>query len=222
MVLLRNFCLALVSALCPVSSALAQNWSFDARSIALGNVSGGDNLASRMVDEQRQYAASSFRSGLFQVLREWIASSPNPMSSIWSGPSNTRRRRCTSSSGETRSRSPGRNLFTDIRECDAQPRPQRLSRLQAGESAGRGRAGEPVVGRDDPRQRREGRPFQGIFVGAGPYLVMRAAPRSIRASSTSSTARIRCAFRTRLSARQRPAGPVRDGDHRRIPRALCC
>jgi hypothetical protein len=57
--------LALIFCLSWAGSALAQNWSFDARSIALGSVSGKDNLASRMVEEQREYRSIVIPLGLF-------------------------------------------------------------------------------------------------------------------------------------------------------------
>src|SRR5688572_22342191 len=67
-VLLRRLCLAVVLCLIPAASAFAQNWSFDARSIALGSVGGGDNLASRMVEEQRSYKTIVIPLGVLQVL----------------------------------------------------------------------------------------------------------------------------------------------------------
>ena len=60
--------LTLIFCLSCAGSALAQNWSFDARSIALGAVSGKDNLASRMVDEQRQYKTIVLPLGLAPVV----------------------------------------------------------------------------------------------------------------------------------------------------------
>ena len=73
---LRRFCLAFVFCLASVSSALAQSWSFDARSIALGSVSGKDNLASRMIEEQRPYRSIVIPLGLFQVLNDFDVFKP--------------------------------------------------------------------------------------------------------------------------------------------------
>ena len=39
------------------SPASAQNWSFDARKVGLGSPTGGENLASRMIDDEREYRA---------------------------------------------------------------------------------------------------------------------------------------------------------------------
>ena len=50
------------------SSATAQNWSFDARRIALGGVGDARNPALDLVDEQRGYSTIVLPFGLFQVL----------------------------------------------------------------------------------------------------------------------------------------------------------
>jgi hypothetical protein len=48
--------------------ALAQNWSFDARRIAIGGVGSTSNVALEIVDEQRPYKAIVLPFGLFQIL----------------------------------------------------------------------------------------------------------------------------------------------------------
>src|SRR3954471_10376059 len=48
--------------------AFAQNWSFDARNVAMGGVGSTSNVAVDMVDEQRSYRAIVLPFGLFQVL----------------------------------------------------------------------------------------------------------------------------------------------------------
>ncbi|MBI4264687.1 MAG: hypothetical protein HY657_09945 [Acidobacteria bacterium] len=62
----------IVACLCVVgwtTAASAQNWSFDARKIALGNAAGGDHPASRLIDEDPEYRAIVLPFGLIQVLR---------------------------------------------------------------------------------------------------------------------------------------------------------
>ena len=205
--LLRRFCLAFVFCLASVSSALAQNWSFDARSIALGSVSGKDNLASRMVDEQRHYKSIVIPLGLFQVLRDFDRFKPE------SDEFDLVRAIEYSASplhyqfGRDQESASGTESVHRHPERDRQPRPERLSRLQAGETARGRRSGQPVVGRDDPRQRRaRAVRSRASIVGAGPYLSMRERwPRSIRESSTSLTATTALRFHEHeLSARQRP------------------
>jgi hypothetical protein len=51
--------------------ASAQNWSFDARNIGLGGVGSTSNVAVDMVDEQRPYRAIVLPFGLLQVLPNW-------------------------------------------------------------------------------------------------------------------------------------------------------
>jgi hypothetical protein len=48
--------------------ALAQNWSFDARNVALGGIGSTSNIAFDMVDEQRPYRPVVLPFGLFQIL----------------------------------------------------------------------------------------------------------------------------------------------------------
>ena len=50
------------------SPVLAQNWSFDARTVGLGGVGSTSNVAVDMVDEQRPYRAIVLPFGLMQVL----------------------------------------------------------------------------------------------------------------------------------------------------------
>jgi hypothetical protein len=60
--------LACLQALCFVSSAAAQNWSFDARNVGLGGVGSTSNVAVDMIDEQRPYRALVLPFGLAQIL----------------------------------------------------------------------------------------------------------------------------------------------------------
>ena len=50
--------------------ASAQNWSFDARKIALGSAGGDQNLATQMIEEARNYRAIVLPFGLFQVIHD--------------------------------------------------------------------------------------------------------------------------------------------------------
>ena len=52
------------------STAAAQNWSFDARRIALGGIGNTGNIASRLVDEERGYGSIVLPFGLFQVFED--------------------------------------------------------------------------------------------------------------------------------------------------------
>ena len=171
---LRSLFLALVYSLLPVSSALAQNWSFDARSIAMGNVSGGENLASQMVDEHRRYRSVVIPLGLFQVLRDFDRFKPESdefdlVRSIEyaASPLHLQFGRDQESVTE-------RNLFTDIRQATlsldlSDYRGYKLANQPVAEGLASPSWGATIRVRGD----RDG-PFQGIYVGAGPYLSMRA------------------------------------------------
>jgi len=57
--------------------ASAQNWSFDARKVALGSPGGGENLASRMITEENDYRSIVLPFGLFQVFRDFDRLNPS-------------------------------------------------------------------------------------------------------------------------------------------------
>src|SRR6186713_1839174 len=52
------------------SSASAQNYTFDARRVALGGVGGTPNLASKLVERQRRYRSILIPVGLVKVLSD--------------------------------------------------------------------------------------------------------------------------------------------------------
>ncbi len=56
--------------------AFAQNWSFDARRIALGGAGTNENIASRAIQEERDYRSIVLPFGLFQVLPHWNVFNP--------------------------------------------------------------------------------------------------------------------------------------------------
>ena len=59
------------------SSASAQNYSFDARRVALGGVGGTPNLASKLVERQRRYRSILIPVGLVKVLSDVRVFFPN-------------------------------------------------------------------------------------------------------------------------------------------------
>ena len=66
----------IISTFC-VNAASAQNWSFDARKVGLGSPSGGENLASRMIDDEREYRTIVLPFGLLQVFRDFDRLNPS-------------------------------------------------------------------------------------------------------------------------------------------------
>jgi hypothetical protein len=172
-VLLRRLCLAFVLCLIPAASAFAQNWSFDARSIALGSVGGGDNLASRMVEEQRSYKTIVIPLGLLQVLSNTDRFNPESDEfdlvraiELAASPLHFQFDRGEDSIS-------GRDLFPDIRNATlsrdlSDYRGYKLSNQPVFEGLA-----SPSWGATIRVKGEKGGPFQGFYVGAGPYLSMR-------------------------------------------------
>ena len=173
--LLRRFCLAFVCCLVSASSALAQSWSFDARSIALGAVSGKDNLASRMIEEQRPYRSIVIPLGLLQLLNDFDVFKPESDEFDFvraieyaASPLHYQFNRHEESAS-------GRELFTDIRRATlsrdlSDYRGYDLSDQPVAEGLASPTWGATFRVRGDRDM-----PFQGFYVGAGPYLSMRTA-----------------------------------------------
>src|ERR1044071_427807 len=59
------------------TQALAQNWSFDARKVALGSPGTGENLASKMIEEESEYRSIVLPFGLIQVFRDFDRLNPS-------------------------------------------------------------------------------------------------------------------------------------------------
>lgn len=171
--MLLRVSLALVFCLSCAGSAFAQNWSFDARSIAMGAVSGKDNLASRMVDEQRHYRSIVIPLGLFQVLRDFDRFKPESdefdlvrVIEYAASPLHYQ-------IGRDQESASGRELFTDIRNATVSRdltdyRGYKLSNQPVAEGLASPTWGGTIRFSGD----KEG-PFQGVYIGAGPYLSMR-------------------------------------------------
>ena len=172
---LFRFGLVLAFCLMSVSSALAQNWSFDARSVALGAVSGKDNLASRMVEEHRRYRTIVIPLGLFQVLRDMDRFKPESEEFDFVRAIEYAASPLHYQFGRDQESESGRELFTDIRSATlsrdlSDYRGYKLSNQPVAEGLASPSWGATIRVTGD-----RGGPFQGVYVGAGPYLSMRAA-----------------------------------------------
>jgi hypothetical protein len=153
--------------------ALAQNWSFDARQVALGGVGSERNIASRMIEEERDYRAVVLPLGLIQVLRNRDVFDPNSdrfdlVRSIEYAASPLHYQTGRDGAGT------GSQFVTDLRNA-------RLSTdlndyrgfVPANQPVAQGLAA-PSYGLTIPVARGD-RSVQGVYVGAGPYLSMRGA-----------------------------------------------
>ena len=73
----RTSLILLFASLVFVNTTSAQNWSFDARKIGLGSPTGGENVASRMIEDEREYRAIVLPFGLIQVFRDFDRLNPS-------------------------------------------------------------------------------------------------------------------------------------------------
>lgn len=163
--------------ICCAAPAFAQNWSFDARKIALGNAGGAEHPASRMIDEERPYRAIVLPFGLIQVLRDRNVFDPGSDEfdivravEYAAAPLHYVIGRDSSTKSES-----GRRLSVDIRNAT-------LSRdlntyrgfVPAQQPTAEGLI-HTTFGVTIPVVRGDRGAFQGIYVGAGPYFSMRTA-----------------------------------------------
>jgi hypothetical protein len=154
--------------------ASAQNWSFDARKIGLGSPGGDENLATQMIDEARNYGSVVLPFGLFQVMRDFDKLKPaNDQFDLIrtmeyaASPIHYTFGRDTTDSGS--------RFVEDIRNA-ALHRDLNYYRgfVPANQPPAEGLAA-PNWGRTIKIARGPGGAFQGVYVGAGPYLSMRSA-----------------------------------------------
>jgi hypothetical protein len=151
-------------------SADAQNWSFDARMIALGGAAGNGNLAYDMIDHQRPYTVIPLPFGLVQVLKDFDIYNPDspkfdpiraveyaasPIHYIIGRDSNT---------------APQMLFVSDLRNATFS---RDLSRYQgfvpASDLLAEGLA-KPLWGGTIKFDRSRNGSYQGLYLGAGPYL----------------------------------------------------
>ena len=162
--------LIVCSGLCG-STAQAQNWSFDARLIALGGLGSTENIAAPEIVNERPYRSIVIPLGLLQVLRDLDVFKPDsdsfdPVRAIAyaASPIHFVVGRETGDSGN--------RFVTDIFNAEISNDLNRYSGFKIdsdvlAEGLSSGGWGKTFV------VRRSGNGFQGIYVGAGPYFSMR-------------------------------------------------
>jgi len=72
-----SMCVVALASLTLPPPAAGQNWSFDARMIALGGAAGSGNLAYDMIDRQRPYTVIPLPFGLLQILKDFDVYNPD-------------------------------------------------------------------------------------------------------------------------------------------------
>jgi hypothetical protein len=150
--------------------AFAQNWSFDARTDALGGAGGGDNLATKMIEDQRNYTAIVLPIGILQGLSDTDIYDPNstkfdPIRAMEyaASPFNYVIGRSSSNSGEA--------LFVnDVRNATLSRDLTRYKGFVPANSILAEGLATPDFGFTIKVHKGDGGSFQGIYIGAGPYL----------------------------------------------------
>lgn len=164
--------IAVCTSFLQASSALAQNWSFDARAVGLGGVGETGNVAVNMVDEQRPYRAIVLPFGLVQILPNMTTMNPTENDfdlvrtiEYAASPIHYVFGRDSSDTGQ--------QFVTDIRngELSRDLNAYRGVSLPGSVSA-EGLASPTWGGTFKLRQQPDGS-FHGIYVGAGPYFSMK-------------------------------------------------
>src|SRR5215470_9516096 len=74
---IRAGALSVLAVLTTAAGASAQDWSFDARDIAMGGVGTTGNLATKMIAEQRDYTSIVLPFGLIQVFKDMNIYNPD-------------------------------------------------------------------------------------------------------------------------------------------------
>jgi hypothetical protein len=168
---------SVLAVLMTAATAMAQDWSFDARNIAMGGVGATGNLSTKMIDEQRNYTSIVLPFGLIQVFKDVSIYNPDsrnfdPVRAIEyaASPVHYGLGRDQTNTGEA--------LFvSDLRNATLS---RDLTRyrgfLPANDLLAEGLVAPNFGGTIKLVKGARGS-FQGVYVGAGPYL-------SVRSSST--------------------------------------
>jgi hypothetical protein len=168
--------IAVAAVLVFAHAASAQNFSFDARRIGMGSPGGGQNLGSKMIQEENKYIAIPLPFGLIQVFQSLDVLNPSNDKfnlvraiELMSSPIHYTFGRSSDTAG-------GRDFVVDVRNGD-------LSRdlndykgvIPVNQPASEGLYAD-TWGYTIKLRRGAGGAFQGIFVGGGPYVAVRTEP----------------------------------------------
>lgn len=179
--LARRFLLSLFVCALSAGQASAQNWSFDARRVALGSPGGAENLAARMIEEESEYSSIVLPFGLIQVFRDFDKLNPSKDDfdmirtvEYAASPLHYTFGRNATKPGEIDPRTGLNNFVVDIRNAQLS---RDLNRYRGTAPANQPRAeglASPNWGYTFKVKSGPGGSFQGIYVGAGPYVSMQA------------------------------------------------
>ena len=159
----------LVASLLVSTPAAAQNWSFDARTIGLGGVGDINNVAANMVDEQRPYKTIVLPFGLIQVLHDFGKFNPTDDDfdlvraiEYAASPIHYVVGRDSTDTGSL--------FITDLRNATLNRDLNTYNGFVPADNISAEGLASPSWGKTFKFHRDAGGSFQGIYVGAGPYL----------------------------------------------------
>ena len=177
--LARRFLLSLFVCGLSAGQASAQNWSFDARKVALGSPGSGENLATKMIEEESEYRSIVLPFGLFQVFSDFDKLNPSKDNfdlirtmEYAAAPLHYTFGRNSTSTGQVDPQSGLNNFVVDIRNAQLS---RDLNRYRGSAPANQPRAeglAAPNFGGTIKVKKGSGGAFQGVYVGAGPYMSM--------------------------------------------------
>ena len=165
---MRAAFIAILLLMWSASPAFAQNYSFDARRIALGGVGGTPNLASKLVERQRRYRSILIPLGLVKVLSDIHVFYPNREDFDFSRAVEFSYSPLHFVFGRSEDIT-ARTLFRDIVDAQIQPDLNAYRGFEIEPSI----TAEGLISENWGKTfmvRKDDRSFQGIYVGAGPYL----------------------------------------------------
>jgi hypothetical protein len=178
-VLARRLLLSLFVCALSAGQASAQNWSFDARKVGMGSTGGGENLAQRMIEDADDYRSIVIPFGLFQVFGDFDRLDPSKddfdiirTMEYAAAPLHYTFGRRSARPGEVDPHRGLNNFVTDIRSGELS---RDLNRYRGAAPSNQPRAeglASPSWGKTFRVKSGPGGAYQGVFVGAGPYLAM--------------------------------------------------
>lgn len=153
---------------CPASPVHAQNYSFDARRIALGGAGGTPNVASKLVEQERRYKSILIPVGLVKMLTDVRVFYPNREDFDFSRAVEYANSPLHFVFGRKKDMT-ARSMFRDILHAQLQPDLNAYSGFQLPVVTDAEGIVDLTWGHTFFMHRGE-RSFQSIYVGAGPYM----------------------------------------------------
>ncbi len=154
------------------SPAFAQNYSFDARRIALGGAGGTPNVATKLVERQRRYKSILIPVGLVKMLSDFHVFYPNREDFDFTRAVEFAASPLHFTFGRSDDITP-RSFFRDIVHASLQPDLNAYSGFEMPVMTDTEGLVSLTWGKTFMLQQ-DDRSFQGIYVGAGPYLASKA------------------------------------------------